>query len=93
MINSFKDKETARIWRLEFSKRLPPEIQQTALRKLEMIAAAVRIENLKVPPGNCLEQLKGRRAGQWSIRINSQWRVCFSWLDGAACDVEITDYH
>jgi len=93
MIKSFKDKETERVWRLVFSKRLPPEIQQTALRKLEMIDASVRIENLKVPPGNCLEQLKGNRAGQWSIRINSQWRVCFKWIDGAAHEVEITDYH
>jgi toxin HigB-1 len=93
MMRSFADKETEKVWREERSRKLPPDIQNTALRKLQMIAAASKIEDLLIPPGNRLEQLKGDRRGQWSIRINGQWRICFSWSDGHAEDVEICDYH
>jgi proteic killer suppression protein len=93
MIRSFADRETERIWNEERSRRLPSDIQVTALRKLQLIAAAVRIEDLRIPPGNRLEALKGDRKNQWSIRINGQWRICFRWKDGHAEDVEICDYH
>ena len=92
MIKSFKCRETAKIYRLEHSKKLPGDIQQAALRKLKYLAAAISIEDLRIPPGNMLEMLKGDRSGQWSIRINSQWRICFVWNDGAE-QVEIVDYH
>ena len=72
---------------------MPPDLQRVALRKLLMVDAATRLEDLRVPPANRLETLKGDRAGQWSIRINDQWRVCFAWRDGNAYDVEIVDYH
>jgi len=72
---------------------LPREIQQTARRKLKIIDAALTVESLRVPPGNRLEALKGSRKGQWSIRINDQWRICFCWHDGHAFEVEIADYH
>ena len=74
-------------------KKLPPEIQQTARRKLKLIDAATSVEALRVPPGNRLEQLKGDRKGQYSIRINDQWRICFRWEEGGAAGVEITGYH
>jgi proteic killer suppression protein len=93
MIASFRDGETEKIWHGERSRRLPTDIQTAALRKLRLINAAKRLDDLKVPPGNRLEGLKGNRAGQWSIRINSQWRICFRWRDGGAEDVEIVDYH
>ena len=93
MIRSFADKETAKVWNEERSRKLPPDIQDTALRKLQLLAAAERIEDLLIPPGNRLEQLKGNRKGQWSIRINGQWRICFRWRDGHAENVEIFDYH
>jgi proteic killer suppression protein len=93
MIASFRDGETEKIWHGERSRRLPTDIQAAALRKLRLINAAKRLDDLKVPPGNRLEGLKGNRAGQWSIRINSQWRICFRWRDGGAEDVEIVDYH
>ena len=93
MIVSFGDGETEKIWSGERSRRLPPDIQATALRKLRLISAARRVEDLRVPPGNRLEQLKGDRAGQWSIRINDQWRICFHWGEGGAEDVTIADYH
>jgi toxin HigB-1 len=93
MMRNFADKETEKVWREERSRKSPPDIQNTALRKLQMIAAASKIEDLLIPPGNRLEQLKGGRRGQWSIRINGQWRICFSWRDGHAEDVEICDYH
>jgi proteic killer suppression protein len=93
MIASFRDGETEKIWHGERSRRLPTDIQAAALRKLRLINAARRLDDLKVPPGNRLEGLKGNRAGQWSIRINSQWRICFRWRDGGAEDVEIVDYH
>ncbi|MBI3956442.1 MAG: type II toxin-antitoxin system RelE/ParE family toxin [Candidatus Kerfeldbacteria bacterium] len=93
MIKSFKSKETARIFNREYSSKLPPAIQKTALRKLWMIDAAQNIHDLRVPPANHLERLKGNRRGQHSIRINDQWRICFAWVQGDAYDVEIVDYH
>ena len=75
------------------SRRLPPDIQEAALRKLQMVEAAAEVTDLRVPPGNSLEALKRDRKGQWSIRINSKWRICFKWRDGHAEDVEICDYH
>jgi toxin HigB-1 len=93
MIRSFRDRETALVWQGLRSRRLPPDIQAVALRKLRMLNNARIVEDMRVPPGNRLEQLKGERRGQWSIRINSQWRICFRWSDGGADDVEIVDYH
>lgn len=93
MIRSWADRETERLFARERSKRLPPDIQQVALRKLKMISAAVRIGDLALPPSNRLEKLKGDRDGQWSIAINMQWRICFRWEAGNAYDVEIVDYH
>ena len=93
MIKSFRDDETARIFRLERSRRLPAQIQQVALRKLRMLNNAVTLADLRIPPANHLEKLSGDRVGQHSIRINNQWRVCFEWREGDAYNVEITDYH
>ncbi len=93
MIRSFADKETERVWHEERSRKLPHDIQDTALRKLQMLDAAHNVEDLRNPPGNRLEPLKGNRKGQWPIRINGQWRICFNWSDGHAEKVEICDYH
>lgn len=93
MIKSFKDKEAEKIFSGRFSSRLPGDIQRLALRKLTMIHGAAALNFLRVPPANKLEKLTGNREGQWSIRINDQWRICFKWRDGDAEDVEITDYH
>ncbi len=93
MIKTFRDAETAKIFQRRASRKLPPTIQQTALRKLRMLNNAVTLSDLRIPPANRLEKLAGDRAGQYSIRINDQWRVCFVWQDGDAHDVEITDYH
>jgi proteic killer suppression protein len=93
MIVSFGDDETEQIWRGERSRRFPTDIQAPALRKLRLINAAKRIDDLRLPPGNRLERLRGDRAGQWSIRINSQWRIAFHWSDGGAEHVSIVDYH
>ena len=93
MIKSFRDDETAKIFRLERSRRLPSDIQQVALRKLRMLNNAVTLNDLRIPPANHLEKLSGDRAGQHSIRINEQWRVCFEWREGDAYNVEIVDYH
>ena len=93
VIKTFADKHTAAIFEGFQVKRLPKEIQETARRKLKQIDAAGSIESLRVPPGNRVELLKKDRAGQWSIRINDQWRICFRWGDGDATDVEIADYH
>lgn len=93
MIKSFKCRETAKLFQGNFAKRLAHDIQRTALRKLEQLDAATELDTLKIPPGNQLEALKDDRAGQHSIRINSQWRVCFVWKEGHAMDVEIVDYH
>lgn len=93
MIATFSDKETERIWRREFSKKLPTDIQRVAYRKLMMVHAAHELDDLKIPPANRLEKLSGSREGQYSIRINQQWRICFEWQNGNATQVEIVDYH
>jgi len=93
MIVSFRDRETERIWSGRRSKRLPGDIQEKALVKLRLLNRARKLGDLRVPPGNRLEALRGDRAGQYSIRINDQWRICFRWAQGAAHDVEIADYH
>jgi proteic killer suppression protein len=93
MIRSFRGTETELIWQGIRSRKLPPDIQPVALRKLMMLHRARTLTDLRVPPANRLEALRGKRAGQWSIRINRQWRVCFRWREGDACDVEIADYH
>ncbi|NQT72058.1 MAG: type II toxin-antitoxin system RelE/ParE family toxin [Chloroflexi bacterium] len=93
MIQTFKDKGTERIFNREVSKKLPPDIQRVALRKLLWIHGARILAELNVPPLNRLEKLKGSRKGQHSIRINDQWRICFKWDNGNAFDVEIADYH
>ena len=93
VIKSFKCKETEKIFTLEGSKRLPPGIQQIALRKLRMLHRSTNIADLRIPPANRLEKLSGTRTGQWSIRVNDQWRICFEWHDGHAFKVEIVDYH
>jgi proteic killer suppression protein len=91
MIASFRDKETERLWRTGKSRRIPADLQRRAFKKLAILNAAVALENLRVPPGNDLEALRGNRSGQHSIRINDQYRVCFVWRDGNAFDVEIVD--
>ena len=93
MIRGFADRPTAVVWSGRRSRRLPVDIQAAALRKLRMLNNARRLEDLGVPPGNRLEALSGDRAGQHSIRINQQWRICFRWTDGGPSDVEIVDYH
>ena len=93
MIRSFRDAETERLWRDERARRIPANLHRPALKKLQMVNAAGTLRDLSVPPGNRLEQLRGKRAGQHSIRINDQYRICFTWRDGDAYDVEITDYH
>ncbi len=93
MIRSFKDRETERMWLGQASKAFPLDIQNRALRKLRQLDASRTLADLRHPPGNRLEALKGARVGQWSIRINDQWRICFRWTDGDAVDVEIVDYH
>lgn len=93
MIQDFADHETESIWLGRRSRRLPPEIQGTALRKLRMLNQARPLEDMRIPPGNRLEALKGRRAGQYSIRINDQWRICFHWGYGGPRRVQIVDYH
>lgn len=93
MIRSFGDAETERLWRRERVRSIDPRIRRVALRKLRQVGAAVSLEDLRVPPGNRLEALKGDRAGQHSIRINDQWRICFVWSDAGAEEVEIVDYH
>lgn len=93
MIKSFATKETENLFHRLSSKRLPADIQRTALRKLAHLDAATRLESLRVPPGNRLEALRADRGGQYSIRVNDQWRICFAWRDGHAWDVELVDYH
>jgi len=93
VIKSFKSKEAEKIFQGRYSRRIPKNIQRLAARKLEMLAAATEIKSLRIPPSNRLEKLKGCRAGQHSIRINDQWRICFKWKAGDAHDVEIVDYH
>ena len=93
MIKSFRDANTERVFNREFVKRYPREIQQRAFMRLNAIDAAVRLEDLRLPPSNRLEVLKGDRKGEHSVRINDQWRICFLWRDGHAERVEIVDYH
>jgi toxin HigB-1 len=93
MIRSFRDATTERLWSRQRVKAIDPRIQRVALRKLAMLDAAEVLEDLRVPPGNRLEALKGDRAGQHSIRINQQWRICFVWTTAGPEDVEIVDYH
>lgn len=93
MIKSFRDKETEKLFGGRRSKALPHQLQRSALRKLTQLHAAGRLDDLRVPPGNRLEALKGVREGQHSIRINDQYRVCFRWDEGDTFDVEIVDYH
>lgn len=93
MIAGFRDTETEVLWKTMKSRRFPPSIQRQALRKLVLLDAASLLDELRLPPGNRLEALRGDRMGQHSIRINQQYRVCFRWHDGNAYDVEIVDYH
>ena len=93
MIKSFKNSETEKIFRRQRSRKLPGEIQQVALRKLRMLSNAANLKDLRIPPANRLEKLGGSREGQYSIRINDQWRICFEWRENSAYDVEIVDYH
>jgi toxin HigB-1 len=93
MIASFRDGETEELWRSGKSRRLPADLEKRAFKKLAILNAAIALDNLKVPPGNRLEALRGDRTGQHSIRVNDQYRVCFVWCDGNAFEVEIADYH
>jgi proteic killer suppression protein len=93
VIRSFADKETQRVWQRCWSRILAPAIQRVALRKLLILDAAVVLDDLRVPPGNRLEKLQGDRAGQYSVRINQQWRICFEWTAAGPENVEIVDYH
>ena len=93
MIKSFNCKETEKIWHEELSKKLPHDIQKRALRKLMMLNVATVLEDLRIPPNNRLEALTGDRQGQYSIRINDQYRICYRWLDNHSFDVEIVGYH
>jgi proteic killer suppression protein len=93
MIRSCRDRETERLFRRERGGRLGRFLRRAALRKLLLLDAAESLDDLRVPPGNRLEKLSGDRKGQYSIRINDQWRICFVWADGDAHDVEIVDYH
>jgi proteic killer suppression protein len=93
MIASFRDKETEALWQLGKSRRLPANLERRAFKKLALLNAAVTLDNLKVPPGNHLEGLRGTRTGQHSIRINDQYRGCFVLRHGNAFEVEIVDYH
>lgn len=93
MIRSFKDSDTERVWHREHVPALGPELQRAAQKKLRLLNAASQLSSLRVPPGNRLEKLHGDRAGQHSIRINDQYRICFIWADNGADNVEITDYH
>ena len=93
MIQSWGDKDAEAVFNRTRSRRIPNDIQQIALRKLRMLNNAATLEDLRVPPANRLEKLKHHREGQWSIRINDQWRICFEWKEGHAYNVEIVDYH
>jgi proteic killer suppression protein len=93
MMKSFRDRQTEKVWNREYSKRLPNDIQERALMKLQQLHAAGDLKDLSIPASNQLEALKGDRKGEYSIRINRQWRICFKWKDGHASDVEIADYH
>lgn len=93
MIRSFADRDTERLWNREPVRHFPSDVRRVMLRKLVQLDAAVRLDELRIPPGNRLEKLRGDRVGQYSIRVNDQWRVCFRWAATDAHDVEIVDYH
>lgn len=93
MIKHFADRDTERLWAREHVRRFPPDLRSVMLRKLGHVDAAVRLADLRIPPGNRLEKLKRDRDGQHSIRVNDQWRICFRWTGSDAYDVEIVDYH
>lgn len=93
MIKSFRCKETEKVYRRDVSRKLPQNLQRIAMRKLWILDAALDLKDLRVPPANHLEALRGNREEQYSIRINQQWRICFRWVNGDAYDVEIVDYH
>ena len=93
VIKTFKDDLAQKIYQRQLSRKLPPDIQQVALRKLRMLNNAISLNDLRVPPANRLEKLGGDRTGQWSIRINDQWRICFEWQERDSYNVEIVDYH
>ena len=93
MIKNFADKETEKLFQCQKSRSLPVDIQRKVRMKLEILDAAEKLDDLKVPPENRLEGLSGKREGQHSIRINQQWRICFRWKNGDCYDVEIVDYH
>jgi proteic killer suppression protein len=93
VIKNFKNKETELIWQEEFSRKYPQDIQRIALRKLIMLHRSMSISDLRIPPSNHLEKLKGAKNSEYSIRINDQWRICFRWENGSAFAVEIVDYH
>jgi toxin HigB-1 len=93
VLRSFADKDTERVWRRERSRRLDATVQRAALRKLLILDAAETLGDLRISPGNRLERLAGDRAGQYSIRVNDQWRICFRWSAAGADDVEIVDHH
>ena len=92
MIKSFKSKETEKVFHRDFSRKLPQDIQKNAYRKFAFLHSAKELKDLLIPPSNRLEKLSGDRQGQYSIRINDQWRICFKWQDGDAYEVEIVDY-
>ena len=93
MIRSFRDKDTEAIWQRRYIKRLSPELSRITYTKLVLINAAENINDLRAPPGNRLEKLAGGRAGQYSVRVNDQWRICFTWSSAGAGNVELVDYH
>lgn len=93
MLRSFADKESERVWQRRRVRKLDSEIQRAALRKLLILDAAETLDDLRVPPGNRLEKLKGDRTGSYSVRVNQQWRICFRWTQSGPEDVEIVDYH
>jgi len=93
VIRSFRDKDTEAVWRRSFVKKLSPELSRLTYNKLVLIDAAGSINDLRVPPGNRLEKLSGDRAGQYSVRVNDQWRVCFTWSAAGSANVELVDYH
>jgi len=93
VIRSFRDKDTEAIWHRRYVKKLSPELCRLTYRKLVLINAAESISDLRVPPGNRLEKLSGNRGGQYSVRVNDQWRICFNWSSAGAGNVELVDYH